>query len=294
MEALAGRDPSQTAPQMPTAPGRASYSRGRRGRGASSRTGRAGTLRPGAAGDGRGAAGSGRSRWRDPSTAAARPAGRSGGVSRQRSPPRTTTPSHRRVEQGPDCRPASSQRGTSPYGMDLRLHPCSVAPAECHEKCGPNRPTPTGYSCNNARRLGRVLGTPIHRLSLRITSPWGTWRHGSGSAAIVVPACTQVSHDEITRCAASPLAGRRRPGRGAGRPHPPRCSMPRCFMVRASRKDWAKLRVAGIRASKDRSATVDARTRPQGPHTAAGTARKDEPYQGFLMKCCQSARQEIQ
>ena len=34
--------------------------------------------------------------------------------------------------------------------MDLRLHPCSVAPAECHEKCGPNRPTPTGYSCNNA------------------------------------------------------------------------------------------------------------------------------------------------
>ena len=42
--------------------GRASYSRGRRGRGASSRTGRAGTLRPGAAGDGRGAAGSGRSR----------------------------------------------------------------------------------------------------------------------------------------------------------------------------------------------------------------------------------------
>ena len=34
--------------------------------------------------------------------------------------------------------------------MDLRLHPCSVAPAEGHEKCGPNRPTPTGYSCNNA------------------------------------------------------------------------------------------------------------------------------------------------
>ena len=24
-------------------------------------------------------------------------------------------------------------------GMDLRLHPCGVAPAECHEKCGPNR-----------------------------------------------------------------------------------------------------------------------------------------------------------
>ena len=42
----------------------------------------------------RGAAGSGRSRWRDPSSAAAHPAGRSGGASRQRPLPRTTTPSH--------------------------------------------------------------------------------------------------------------------------------------------------------------------------------------------------------
>ena len=36
-----------------------------------------------------------------------------GGASRQRSLPRTTTPSHRRVERAPDYRPASSQRGTS-------------------------------------------------------------------------------------------------------------------------------------------------------------------------------------
>ena len=34
--------------------------------------------------------------------------------------------------------------------MDLRLHPCSVAPAEGHEKCRPNRLTPAGSSCNNA------------------------------------------------------------------------------------------------------------------------------------------------
>ena len=33
--------------------------------------------------------------------------------------------------------------------MDLRLHPCSVDPAEDHEKCGPNRPTAES-SCNNA------------------------------------------------------------------------------------------------------------------------------------------------
>ena len=47
-----------------------------------------------------------------------RPAGRSGGASRQRSLPRTPTPSHRRGERGPDCRPASSQRGTSSYTWD--------------------------------------------------------------------------------------------------------------------------------------------------------------------------------
>ena len=97
MEARAGRDRPQTAPQILTAPGERRNSRGRRGRGASSRTARAGTLRPGAAGDGRGAAGSGRSRWRGPSSAAARPAGHSGRASRQRSPPRTTIPSHRHV-----------------------------------------------------------------------------------------------------------------------------------------------------------------------------------------------------
>ena len=34
--------------------------------------------------------------------------------------------------------------------MDLRLHPCSVDPAEDHEKCGPNRPSSRGFSCNNA------------------------------------------------------------------------------------------------------------------------------------------------
>ena len=37
-------------------------------------------------------------------------------------------------------------------GMNLRLHPRSVAPAEGREKCGPRRPTRNGYSCNNARR----------------------------------------------------------------------------------------------------------------------------------------------
>ena len=34
--------------------------------------------------------------------------------------------------------------------MNLRLHPRSVAPAEGSKKCGPRRPTRSGYSCNNA------------------------------------------------------------------------------------------------------------------------------------------------
>ena len=76
------------------------------------------TISARAAEEGRGAAGSGRSRWRDPGTAAAHPAGRSGGASRQRSLPRTTTPSHRRGERGPGCRPANSPRGTSSYTWD--------------------------------------------------------------------------------------------------------------------------------------------------------------------------------
>ena len=41
-------------------------------------------------------------------------------------------------------------------GMNLRLHPRSVAPAESHEKCGLNCPTPAGSSCNNATHSRRV------------------------------------------------------------------------------------------------------------------------------------------
>ena len=40
-------------------------------------------------------------------------------------------------------------------GMNLRLHPRSVAPAEGPEKCGPRRPTRSGYSCNNAEDSGQ-------------------------------------------------------------------------------------------------------------------------------------------
>ena len=45
-------------------------------------------------------------------------------------------------------------------GMNLRLHPCSVAPAEGPEKCGPSRPTPGGSSCNNAPSI--THGSSLH------------------------------------------------------------------------------------------------------------------------------------
>ena len=47
--------------------------------------------------------------------------------------------------------------------MNLRLHPCSVTPAEGPEKCGPRRPTRNGYSCNNAMKLGRKLPHELDR-----------------------------------------------------------------------------------------------------------------------------------
>ena len=64
-------------------------------------------------------------------------------------------------------------------GMDLRLHPCSVAPAEGPEKCGPRRPTRSGYSCNNA--LARRRAGPIRtarRSSTATASRSGTGERG--------------------------------------------------------------------------------------------------------------------
>ena len=66
----------------------------------------------------------------------------SGVVSRRRSPPRTTTTSHRRVERGPDCRPPSSQRGTSSCTWD--------GPSTSSLQCG---------SCGGSRE---VRATPPH------------------------------------------------------------------------------------------------------------------------------------
>ena len=59
--------------------------------------------------------------------------------------------------------------------MNLRLHPCSVAPAKRHEKHGPNHPTRSGSSCNNA--VFHRDGIPIRR--------WRTtWRTACQAAGV--------------------------------------------------------------------------------------------------------------
>ena len=93
-------------------------------------------------------------------------------------------------------------------GMDLRLHPCSVDPAEDHEKCGPNRPTAES-SCNNAgeRQAGRCHGPAraVHQpdpSALHAPVPPG----GRGAADSLSP---RVVHGRLPRSAAR-AAGRRR------------------------------------------------------------------------------------
>ena len=70
-------------------------------------------------------------------------------------------------------------------GMNLRLHPRSVAPAEGPEKCGPRRPTRSGYSCNNAPPIGLDFLNPW-----RVTAPTsgipGSLR-GRGAARFTKP-----------------------------------------------------------------------------------------------------------
>ena len=62
-------------------------------------------------------------------------------------------------------------------GMDLRLHPCSVDPAENHEKYRPNRPTAES-SCNNAQWVSNVADPVAY-----VESAWPTPTRWNGSSA---------------------------------------------------------------------------------------------------------------
>ena len=87
----------------------------------------------------------------------------------------------------------------------------------------------------------------------RICRVWGRARSSRATA-----------RDEGARITA-PRAGRCRPGRGAGRPQ---------FSWRGVRKAWAKLRVAGIRTSKERVRRLMRETSRRRTAWATRTARR--------------------
>ena len=118
MDALAGRDRPQTAPQILTAPGERRIVRGGEVEAHHPEQGvqeSFGLAQREMVEESQSQGGlDGEIRVAPLPTPPAAPVG----ASRQRSLPRITTPSHRRVERGPDCRPPSSQRGTSSYTWD--------------------------------------------------------------------------------------------------------------------------------------------------------------------------------
>ena len=122
------------------------------------------------------------------------PQGQGGLDGKIRVPPLPTQPAAPAGRPGSDCFPGQPHRHIAASneglivgrpvrnavlrlirGMDLRLRPRSVAPAEDHEKCGPNHPTPAGSSCNNA--VFHRDGIPIRR--------WRTaWRTACQAAGV--------------------------------------------------------------------------------------------------------------
>ena len=92
-------------------------------------------------------------------------------------------------------------------GMDLRLHPCSVAPAAGHEKCGPNRPTPSGSSCNNAApqcRGGQTAVSPGAQRSITSAAP--RHQHRSGPPLRLGDSSRESGgHPALSRCRHRPV-----------------------------------------------------------------------------------------
>ena len=153
MKALAGRDRSQTAPQMLTAPGerRRVWGGEVEAHHPEQRAQKPFGLAQREMVDEPQGQGGFDGKIRVPSLPAplATPAGRPGGDRVREQPHRHIAASNKSLIVS---RPVRHAVLRLIHGMDLRLHPCSVAPAEDHEKCGPRRPTRAGPSCNNAMR----------------------------------------------------------------------------------------------------------------------------------------------
>ena len=151
MDALAGRDRSQTAPQMLTAPGERRIVGGGEveahhpEQGVQESFGLA-QREMGEEPQGQGGL-DGEIRVAPLPAPPATPAGRPGSDCFRGHPHRHIAASNESLIVG---RPVRHAILRLIRGMNLRLHPRSVAPAEGPEKCGPRRPARSGYSCNNA------------------------------------------------------------------------------------------------------------------------------------------------
>ncbi len=157
MEALAGRDQSQTAPQMLTAPGARRI-----------------------VGGGEVEAHPPEQGVQEPFGLAQREMGEEpqgqGGLDGEIRVPLPGHP-HRHIaaaNEGPVVgRPVRHAIFRLVRGMDLQLHPCSVAPEEGHEKCRPNRPTPPQglHATTPSMTATRSSGRPCATRSPRPMSP---------------------------------------------------------------------------------------------------------------------------
>ena len=177
MEALAGRDRSQTAPQMLTAPGERRIVGGGEVEAHHPEQGvqeSFGLAQREMVEESQGQGGlDGEIRVAPLPAPPATPAGRPGSDRFRGYPHRHIAASNEGLIVG---RPVRHAILCLIPGMNLRLHPRSVDPAEGPEKCGPRHPTRSGYSCNNAAHWDGLAACDFLKVAFqgsRITSDAG-------------------------------------------------------------------------------------------------------------------------
>ena len=153
-------------------------------------------------------------------------------------------------------------------GMNLRLHPRSVAPAEGPEKCGPRRPTRSGYSCNNAprQRLGNGRRDGEHPLHQALRD------QGTGTAVVAGAGCRVLARAPVVGRVGRHVAAcaRSRTGSSVSSGRGPRRTDGRCPAPAARPY---KVIIAAVRAFTAVSrATLSWRMISTAPSAVLGTA----------------------
>ena len=151
-------------------------------------------------------------------------------------------------------------------GIDLRLHPCSVTPAEGPEKCGPRRPTRNGYSCNNAvpRRdesFGQRNGFPTRAAPIAIRD------YAPGIVKLTKSSSMPIDRIILTCRCDTTLVGR---GRSSERRKKPRLSPG----GRRARQDRDNRHVRSVHHARNPSSTLSARAHRRGSLKSALTTHQ--------------------